>query len=107
MLDDLHVVDILLKQFPGHIGQGLGDTGLLEVFQLLQLFLDLLLPALRLHLGHQGLERGIVGAVEHLIACLLIVAGHLYAQMTAAGVDHDVEVSLIVLVHLDEVVPAA
>ena len=46
VLDDLHVVDILLKQLPGHIGQGFGDAGLLEVFQLLEFFLDLLLPAI-------------------------------------------------------------
>ena len=82
VLDDLHVVDILLKQLSGHIGQGLGDVGLLEVFQFLQFFLDFLLPTLRLHLSHQRLKGHIIGTVEHLVARLLIVAGHLYAQMT-------------------------
>ena len=106
VLDDLHVVDILLKQFPGHIGQGFRDTGLFEVFQLLQFFLDFLLPALCLHLSHQRLQGGIVGTVEHLVARLLIVGGHLYAQMTAAGVNHDVEIPFVVLVHLNEMVPA-
>ena len=105
VLDDLHVVDILLKQLSGHIGQGLGDVGLLEVFQFLQFFLDLLLPALRFHSGNQRLDGGIVSAVEHLIARLLVIAGHLHTQVTAAGVNHDVEISLVVLVHLNEVVP--
>ena len=50
---------------------------------------------------------GIVGSVEDLVARLLIIAGHLHAQVTAAGVDHDVQISLIVPVHLDEVVAAA
>ena len=44
---------------------------------------------------------------DSLIARLLVIAGHLYTQVTAAGVDHDVEISLVVLVHLDEVVPTA
>ena len=73
VLDDLHVVDILLKQFSGNISESLGDTGLLEVFQFLQFFLDFLLPTLRLHLSHQRLKRRIIGTVEHLVARLLIV----------------------------------
>ena len=107
VLDDLHIVDILLKQFSRHISESLGDVGLLDVFQFLQFFLDLLLPALCLHLGHQRLQGGIISTVEYLIARLLVIAGHLYTQVTAAGVDHDVEISLVVLVHLDEVVPTA
>ena len=42
VLDDLHVVDILLKQLPGHIGQPLGNAGLLGIFQLLSFFLNFL-----------------------------------------------------------------
>ncbi len=45
--------------------------------------------------------------VQDLVARLLIVAGHLHTQMAAAGVDHDVEIPLVVLIHLDEVVSAA
>ena len=42
----------------------------------------------------------VVGAVEGLIALLLVVFGHLHPQVAAAGVDHHVELTLIVPVHL-------
>ena len=32
VLDKFHIVDILLKQFPGHVGQSLGNVSLLEIF---------------------------------------------------------------------------
>ena len=55
-LDDLHIVDILLKQLPGHIGQSLGNSGLLNVTESLQFFLNLLFTALCFHLGNQLLH---------------------------------------------------
>ena len=55
--------------------------------------------------GQSAPRWSIVSAVEHLIARLLVIAGHLHTQVTAAGVNHDVEISLVVLVHLNEVVP--
>ena len=106
-LDDPHVVDVLRKQVPGHIGQGLGDAGLPGVFQPLDLLGNLLLPAFRLHPGDERLDGGVVGAVERLVPRLLVVAGHLHPQAAAAGVNHQVEVSVVVPVHLDEVVAAA
>ena len=46
-------------------------------------------------------------SVEDLVTLLLVVAGHLHPQVAATGVDHDVKISFVVLVHLNEVVPVA
>ena len=62
-LNQLHIVDILVKQRPGDIGQLPGDGGLLLAFPPLQFLLNLLLPAGRLELGNQLIQRDLVGVV--------------------------------------------
>ena len=52
VLHQLHVVDILVEQRSGHIGQRPGDAGQLLAFPALQLLLDVLLPARRPHFGN-------------------------------------------------------
>ena len=42
-----------------------------------------------------------------LSAHSLVVTGHLSAEVTASGMDDQVQVALFISVHLDEVVPAA
>ena len=46
-------------------------------------------------------------AADAFIGQLLIILRHLQTQVPAAGVDHQIEIVLLVPVHLDEVVAAA
>ena len=80
---------------------------MLKVFQLLQRFLDLFLPALCFHPGNQGRNGSGICVIEDLIPGFLVIAGHLHSQVTAAGVDHNVEIPLFIFIHLNEVIAAA
>lgn len=106
LLDDLHVMDILVKEFSRYIRQCFGDIGLFKIFSLLQLFLDLFSPAFRLHLRDESLDGGVVGAVEDLVARFLIVTSHLHPQVAATRMNHQIEVPCIILIHLNKMVAA-
>ena len=107
LLHQLHVVEVVLQQVAGHVGQRLGDVGQDLLLGGLHLLGDLTLPSLGLQAFDERLDGLLVPAVQRLIPSLLVVVGHLQAQVTAAGVDDQVALTVLVHVQLDEVVAAA
>lgn len=69
--------------------------------------LDLLKTPLGLQLGDHFLNLIVCPAPEGPAALVLIIVGHLGAQMAAAGVDHQKQAAILRPVHLDKMVAAA
>ena len=106
LLDDLHVMDILVKEFSRYIRQCFGDIGLFKIFRFFSSFGSLFPGLSRLHLRDESLDGGVVGAVEDLVARFLIVTSHLHPQVAATRMNHQIEVPCIILIHLNKMVAA-
>ena len=103
-----HVVDVVLQVFALDIGEALRYVGSLRVFlaQRAQGVVELGGPSLRLVALDQRLPRLRRHAVQGLPAQPLVIARSLYPQIAAAGMDHQVQRSVLVPIHLYEVIPS-
>ena len=69
--------------------------------------LDLLKTALCLQLSHGSIHLMACATPERLATFVLVVLGHLIADVTGAGVDNDKQIAIFAPVYLNEVVAAA
>ena len=106
-LDQRHIVQIIVKERSADVSQRLGHSRTALFFELLQHGLQLFFAASGLVRFDQLLDMDLIAAVELLIALLLIIARDLQPQMTAAGMNDQVQRAVLILIHLDKMVAAA
>ena len=109
LLAYLYIVQIILKITAVQIAQILWDQQFPIIpVQLLQRLLDLLPTASCLVLGDQRvfLDEILLFALVQIDGQVLIMLRHLLAQISAAGVDHQIVGTVRCPVHLDEMVTA-
>jgi peptidoglycan/LPS O-acetylase OafA/YrhL len=82
MLNDLHIVDVLLKQVALAVCKGLGDIGSLGVLEQGYFLLYLLILAFCLESCDELVNVRLGALVEALVGFILIVGGSLYAEVT-------------------------
>ena len=103
----VHIVDVILKQLPFHIGEIFGDAFHALAVQLFERRADLPLPSRGAVLGDQRVDPLLRAAAQGKLSLLLIVRADLRAEIAAAGVDNKIQRAVLGAVDLDEVVAAA
>ena len=83
-LRDVHIVDVILKQFPFHIGEIFGDAFHALAVQLFERRADLPLPSRGAVLGDQCVDPLLRAAAQGKLSLLLIVRADLRAEIAAA-----------------------
>ena len=100
-LRDVHIVDVILKQFPFHIGEIFGDAFHALAVQLFERRADLPLPSRGAVLGDQRVDPLLRAAAQGKLSLLLIVRADLRAEIAAAGVDNKIQCAVLGAVALD------
>ena len=106
-LCDAHVVDVIFKQLSFYISEILGDSDGMLPAQFIDGALDLLPAACGTVFGNQLIDL-VTGAAPHSKAALiLVVLADLGAEMPTAGVDYEIQFTILAAVDFYKMVAAA
>src|SRR5699024_4968621 len=106
MLDDLHVMNILLKKFSRHIGKIFWNSGQLYIFAPLDFVFNIFASPGGFHLLNHQSNRFAVCVIKRAVSLFLVIVGHLHTKVPAAGMDDDIETSVIISIYFNEVIPS-